>query len=292
MPNKNILAEKAVINYGFAKDSIVLLSLTGSRSYGTHTEKSDYDYKGVLIPPMGEVLSPFTNFEQVEWKGDGFTGRVSEIAGKAEHDEEGTIYGLRKFIKLAASCNPNIIESLYTNEDHLLMVTEEGRMLRENRELFLSQNAAKTFVGYALSQLKRINTHKKWIDNPPKPGDGKAYKQYRIWVDNRNPARAAIEAAHGYDCKHAMHLVRLLRMGREVLTEGEVRVYRPDREELLAIRNGAWTYDEVIAWAEEKRSELFDIVDQGRAVVPVTPDYEKIGEIVERVYFSAWERNK
>lgn len=269
------------------EQATALLSVAGSRSYGTNTPQSDTDYKGVLIEPKSELLSPFTNFEQVEWKGDGFTGRVSEVIGKPERDEEGTIYGLRKFVKLAASCNPSVIEVLYANEDHLVILTEEGRILREHRDLFLSQRASKTFVGYALQQLKRINTHKKWLDNPPT--SGKDRKHYETWRANRNPARAAIEAEHGYDCKHAMHLVRLLRMGEEVLTEGMVRVYRPDREELLAIRNGAWSYEEVVSWAESQKDKINRIVDEGRAVVPVEPDYQKIGQIVEAVYAEAWK---
>jgi hypothetical protein len=40
----------------------------------------------------------------------------------------------------------------------------------------------------------------------------------------------------GYDTKHAMHLVRLIRMAKEILIEGVVHVYRDDREELMDIR--------------------------------------------------------
>ena len=44
-------------------------------------------------------------------------------------------------------------------------------------------------------------------------------------------------------------MVRLLRMCREILTEGAVRVRRPDRDELLAIREGAWPFEQLRAWA-------------------------------------------
>jgi hypothetical protein len=49
-----------------------------------------------------------------------------------------------------------------------------------------------------------------------------------------------------------MRLVRLQRMAIEILDHGEVRVRRPDRDELLAIRGGALSYDELLA--EYKRS--------------------------------------
>jgi hypothetical protein len=60
---------------------------------------------------------------------------------------------------------------------------------------------------------------------------------------------------HG-NCKNAYHLVRLLRMCREILTLGKVIVKRPDRDELLAIRNGAWKYEELVDWAAKQDAEL------------------------------------
>ena len=96
------------------------------------------------------------------------------------------------------------------------------------------------------------------------------WHQYENWKKTRNPARAKLEAAYGYDCKHAMHLVRLMRMCREILLEGKVIVKRPDREELLAIRNGAWSYDQLIEWAEKQDIELNETVIQSQ--LPKSPD--------------------
>lgn len=76
------------------------------------------------------------------------------------------------------------------------------------------------------------------------------HTQYWTWKRNRNEVRSELEEQHGYDTKHAMHLVRLLRMGVEALRDGELLVKRPDADELLAIRNGAWTYEEVVKYAE------------------------------------------
>ncbi len=77
------------------------------------------------------------------------------------------------------------------------------------------------------------------------------WRQYQEWLANRNPARAALEARHGYDTKHAMHLVRIQRMALEILATGTVPVRRLDAEELLAIRDGAWTFDQLEAEAED-----------------------------------------
>ena len=49
----------------------------------------------------------------------------------------------------------------------------------------------------------------------------KHWDSYQAWKTHRNPARAELERQHGYDTKHAMHLIRLMRMGLEVLETGE-----------------------------------------------------------------------
>ena len=105
------------------------------------------------------------------------------------------------------------------------------------------------------------------------------WKQYEEWRTRRNPARATLEAEYGYDVKHAAHLVRLLRMGREILTTGRVHVWRGasdggpgDAEELRAIRNGAWDYDALVAWAEQEDAALETLVREKKYVVPKAPD--------------------
>jgi uncharacterized protein len=100
------------------------------------------------------------------------------------------------------------------------------------------------------------------------------WNQYQTWLKERNSTRAAMEAESGYDRKHAMHLVRLLRMAREILSTGKVIVRRPDAEELLAIRNGAWTYEQLIEWAEREDAALSEIA--AASALPKAPDVAEI----------------
>jgi len=86
------------------------------------------------------------------------------------------------------------------------------------------------------------------------------YAQFKSWEKSRNPARAELEAKFGMDTKHAMHLVRLMRMCVEILDTGIVNVKRHDRDELLAVRYGKMSYDELIEHAEcleKKADELY-----------------------------------
>ncbi len=108
------------------------------------------------------------------------------------------------------------------------------------------------------------------------------FSQYQAWKHNRNPARAALEARHGYDTKHGAHLVRLLRMGREILATGEVHVWRGDRDaqELLAIRAGAWSYEQLVEHADSEMARLAELDRQGPIAVPRSCDRDAIDALV------------
>ncbi len=113
-------------------------------------------------------------------------------------------------------------------------------------------------MGYAFSQLKRMD---KLNRNA-----------------NTNPLRVALVDKHGYDTKNAMHLFRLLRTGLELLTTGELHVYRSDKDFLLEVKNGKYTYDEVVA--EAKRYE--ELLEQAvvSSDLPNKPPFDKIEELL------------
>ena len=81
-------------------------------------------------------------------------------------------------------------------------------------------------------------------------------KKFHKWRKERNKSRAELEEQMGFDGKHAAHLIRLLRMAEEVLTQHRVNVKRPDAQELLAIRNGAWSLEQIIDYAEKKNKQI------------------------------------
>lgn len=108
-------------------------------------------------------------------------------------------------------------------------------------------------------------------------GAARQWRHFLQWKTERNPARAALEATYGYDTKHAAHLVRLLRMGREILETGRVHVWRgpgggDDAAELRAIRDGAWTYEHLLDVVAAEEARLAAIMAERRYVVPAAPD--------------------
>jgi uncharacterized protein len=105
------------------------------------------------------------------------------------------------------------------------------------------------------------------------------WNHYENWKKNRNPARAALEAKFSYDTKHAQHLVRLLRMAREILEGKGVIVRRPDAVELRELRErGTWKYEELIEWAEAEDKAL-DLV-MNESDLPKSPNRKLIHKVL------------
>jgi predicted nucleotidyltransferase len=246
--------------------TIIYKVISGSHSYGTNTPTSDVDIRGVFIPEDSYVFGIMRMDQQI-----------------SNDNEDRLFYDLRKYIRLLVDCNPNIIELLYVDKRHILEMTPLGAMLRDARNIFLSKRVYYTFGAYAHAQIKRMEGHIRWIQNPPnKPNpitfgalfkDGahrfpdtqteraynaalKNYSNYVTWKANRNPARAELENKFGYDVKHAMHTFRLFSMGIEILQTGNLSVLRPNVEFLRSILSGEFSYKEIKELAGVFNSDL------------------------------------
>jgi predicted nucleotidyltransferase len=312
-------------NLTWLKHSTIFMTLHGSQLYGTSTPESDMDVKGIAIPPKEYLYGFQQNFEQA------IQSEPVDLV----------IYSLQKFMKLAADCNPNIIELLFADPDKWIVSIGIFKKLYDNRHAFLSMKARHTFAGYAFSQLKRIKSHRSWLLNPMthKPTreefglnnmhkinssimgafdnikekhdynfDGEVmklltaekryttaltqYNQYMNWKKNRNPKRALEEEKMGFDGKHAMHLVRLTKMCKEILTTGEVVVSRPDARELLEIRNGKWTYDELINWADSQEKEIDKIYKNSKQILPHSPNKSFLNDLCTGLIEEFYEDNE
>lgn len=91
---------------------------------------------------------------------------------------------------------------------------------------------------------------------------------------------------HG-NTKHAMHLVRLLRMGAEALETGILNVKRPDAAELLEIRNGAWTYDELVKYAESMDKHVCEVLYK-KTSLPRNPNIKLAAQLIMDIQDMVW----
>ena len=115
------------------------------------------------------------------------------------------------------------------------------------------------------------------------------WKNYWDWKNNRNEVRAALEANHNYDTKNAMHCVRLMRMGEEMLRDGVVNVKRPDAVELLSIRDGAWTYAELLEYAEYMDDKIRNYWYKHTSL-PKSPNIKLAAKTILEVQQMIWNR--
>lgn len=130
--------------YGFLKEHprlgkrIILLGVGGSYAYGTDNENSDIDFRGITLNLPSDLLG-LTQFEQFE-----------------DRDTDTVIYSFNKMVRLLLDCNPNTCEILGLEKEGYLILTELGQELLDNRSLFLSKRAARSFSGYAQGQIRRL----------------------------------------------------------------------------------------------------------------------------------------
>lgn len=110
----------------------------------------------------------------------------------------------------------------------------------------------------------------------------KHWNHYLLWKENRNKDRAELEAKFGYDTKHASHLIRLLRMGTEILSGKGVLVKRPDAEELLEIRRGKYTYEQLDEMAKAENQ----LLEEAAKTTSLShgPDLDKIDRAILYIY--------
>jgi len=243
-----------------AEANLILLGYAGSITYGTNTADSDTDIRGIFIPSKENWLGLHT---------------VEQVTNSGEVNKENGIdycyYGIRKFFELALNANPNILECLWLRENHYLWnkvpYPSIGRKLIENRDLFLSKKARFSYCGYAYAQVKRLKALNKNV--------------------NANKKRLTSVETYGFDTKNALHCIRLMRQGLEILVDGELNVFRHDAQFLLDIKAGKYTYEQIV----EMFNEYEHLIEGAyvRSSLPHKPNFDKaeklLVEIVEEFLY-------
>ncbi len=118
-------------------ECIIYRCVVGSRAFGLNFEDSDFDRRGIFLPPAEMHWSLYGVPEQIE---------------KTENEE--CYWELQKFLVLALKANPNVLECLYTQlVEHKSEIAEE---LLAERKRFLSKLVYQTYNGYVLSQFRKL----------------------------------------------------------------------------------------------------------------------------------------
>ncbi len=117
----------------------------------------------------------------------------------------------------------------------------------------------------------------------------KEYHSYWQWVENRNEARYQGNRQSGadYDAKNMMHTIRLLQTAQEIVTQKRLSVRCNNREELLAIKAGQFSYETMLSKAEQLMSKI----DQQflTCTLPDKPDVETVNAILVNIRKSLYQ---
>jgi hypothetical protein len=68
------------------------------------------------------------------------------------------IYEARKVFRLLTQGNPNVLSLLWLPDNLYIKTTRAGQILRDCREVFVGRHVYRPFIGYAMGQLKRLDS--------------------------------------------------------------------------------------------------------------------------------------
>lgn len=161
----------------------------------------------------------------------------------------------------------------------------------KNASLFDSEGRARVRPRAELMQLQKMavmpdlmldvnmqeykDAHTKW-------------SEYWSWLKNRNPQRSQLEINHGYDTKHAMHTIRLLRIGQEILSTNRVNVFRADAQELKGIRAGQKSYEELLQMCNEEKEKVQQMLSDSTLKQTIDPQF--VADLMMQSYHICWGR--
>ena len=229
--------------------------------------------------------------------------------------------------------NPNTIELLGVDDDCIMVMTEQGAMIRNNADLFLSARVVSSFGNYALAQLRRLqnalyrdsytetqqNEHLKTTLNAQMEHFQRTYKHFSegsielftaddgllfdidlkqypvtdfvgIYSELASIVKSYNKLNHRNNkksekqlYKHAMHLIRLLMTGTDILLGKGIVTRRKEEQDLLMdIRNGIIPFDEIFALANEFQDRFQDSAKYTK--LPYEPDTEAIDSLMIKIY--------
>lgn len=160
-------------------------------------------------------------------------------------ENEECYWELQKFLTLALKANPNVLECL--NTPLIEFKNPIADELLSIKNIFLSKLVYQTYNGYVMSQFKKLEQ------------DLRSTGEIR-W-------------------KHAMHLIRLLLQGIEILKTGELNVkIEANRDKLLLIKRGELLWESINDWRLMLHKDFENAFAETK--LPERPDYEKANQFL------------
>lgn len=285
-------------------DNLIFETRFGSHLYGTNTPESDEDFRGVCIPPYFVRENPFQNFEERVWdKGQDRTiyslGKFFKLCTDCNPNiiellfapESAVVFTTYAWERIKENSDLFLSSKVrFTFTGYAYSQLERIKRHKKWMDHPIPEPLRKDFgldempkFGYekllAILTSPPESIREEYIEYAKKEMQyrqaSEEYKDFATWEKTRNPKRILLEKKFGYDTKHGMHLIRLLTEGEEILTTGKITLPRPDAEFLLEIRNGSYSYEEILEMAGDIKLKIESFPTN----LPKSPDLDKILEL-------------
>lgn len=127
---------------------IIVKSIFGSQLYGTNSENSDTDVKGIYLPSLEDcLLNQISNTINT-------TSKEIKSAKNTKDDIDTEIFSLQYFMRLALNGEMIVLDLLHTPENMLIETSSIWMKLRNMRSEFYSKNLF-GYLGYIRKQTAR-----------------------------------------------------------------------------------------------------------------------------------------
>lgn len=240
------------------RSRVLIQGIVGSTAYGLNHADSDIDQLGVYVAPMNVVLGLKATQALEDPEGP---QPVDDTL--VQHEPDLTLHEVGKYVSLALSANPTILELLWLPSYPVLHPL--GLWLVHNRQIFLSERTVKgRYGGYAKQQAERL---------------------LRRHEDGKDGFSSDVKQR---TAKHGRHCMRLLLQGAQLLRTGTMTVNVSEhRDDLFAA--GVRAAENPQAFHEEAMDRIYEF-DQIESVLPAQPDRDRADVLLQEIRWAVHER--
>jgi predicted nucleotidyltransferase len=241
-----------------ARGGCILRGIVGSTVHGlSNPGTDDRDEMGVCVEPA-EYVAGLRPFEHWVFR------TQPEGVPSGPGDLDLTIYGLRKYCRMALKGSPTVLLLLFIDGEQVLERSALGAELQALAPAFVSRRAGRAFLGYVDAQRRGL-------------------------VGERHATRTReLSSEYGYDTKYAMHALRIAHQGCELLSTGRITlpIAEPERTRLLEVRRGEVPLRRVLDRLHEQSARLEDKVLSSE--LPDEPDRPAVDAFLVDAYRRVW----
>lgn len=247
-----------LVKQGFQHPEELLLTfLAGSHQHGAKLPGlDDIDVMGLYIEHPLKVLG-------VDTESHFSAGTQDQYVKNKPGDMDFKVYTLKRWAGLACKGNPTILGFMFTPPNLEENVWTD--IILPNKNVFKASSHASAFLGYASGQIARL--------------DGKKGK-------GKHGQRPELEAKFGYDVKAGMHMMRMMFECEEFLNTGNITYPNPQKDILLEIRTGKWSWEKLFKeyYEAEKRVKEAEV----KSPLPKQVDRVRVSELITIAYLYHW----